>query len=645
MSPRKISTMILASALAAYAFVLLFANWPVSRVTAQRQAPGSVDPQVAALKRLQAASRTPIRVSFAGGFPRSVTARVQTQGSDAVDRAEFFLSQYRDLYAQQSAHLKLNVRTVNRPPVENVLYYQTYRGIEVFAAGLLVSLDRHEVFHTAGALVTSDIRLDHAPKIHEEQAESIVRRQLERAGARLGAPTTLMVYDRSLLDSKSTPNPRLAWRVTLEEGEIKQVLVDAHDGQVLLMLPSAYDGGAPLHGLSLNIQDAFDLFQSEDSGCYSFGTELVAAEGQISFFNSSYNSDPDAVQGLAHLKGIYSFFHENFNRHSYDDDFSQLELFIHSTTGGTARWNPSCQLMEIQTGKVDFDILTHEFTHAVIGDTSQLVYVSQSGALNESYADIMAAIADQEREEALGKPTDWLLGEGKTDGTMAIRDLSDPPSGSQPDHMNGFFSPAPCPPGLDFEFAKCNDYGGVHTNSGIPNKTAFLMAAGGTHPVSTLIVEGMGRDKTRNLKWIAATHLLYFADFALAAGYELAWLRSGPRTTRMASLQPMPAQSRMPGPPSGLASPIQTATASRIPPTRTPMGISLRTVSITASQSKTPRRRTTTTITRATPATRMMTTTACRTQRIIARQFLTRQIPVAHSLIATTSTTTRFLTM
>ena len=142
--------------------------------------------------------------------------------------------------------------------------------------------------------------------------------------------------------------------------------------------------------------------------------------------------------------------------------------------------------------KVDFDILTHEFTHAVIGDTSQLVYVSQSGALNESYADIMAAIADQEREEALGKATDWLVGEGKTDGTGAIRDLSDPPSlGGQPDHMNGFFSPAPCPPGLDFEFAKCNDYGGVHTNSGIPNKTTFLMAAGGTHPANGLTVDGM----------------------------------------------------------------------------------------------------------------------------------------------------------
>jgi Zn-dependent metalloprotease len=526
MNPRKISTMLLASALVAIALALLRPNWPIHRVTAQRESSTSVDPQVAALTRLQAASRTPVRFSFAGGFPRSVMARVETKGRDAVARAEFFLSQYRDLYAQNRPQLKLKVRRVNRPPVEDVLFYQTYRGLEVFGAGLLVNLDGPQVFHTAGALITSDVTLDTAPEIPEEQAVSIIRRGLELADARLGAPTTLMVFDRSLLDSKSTSHPRLAWRVTFEHGEIKQVFVDAHDGKILLMLPSAYDSGGPLHGLNLNMHDAQNVFQGKTTACFSFGTKLVATEGLVSFFNSSYKNDQDAVQGLAYIKNIYSFFHENFNRHSYDDDYSPIDLYIHSTYNPIARWSAACELIEVESGKVGFDVLAHEFTHGVIDDTSQLVYALQAGALNESYADILAAIADQEREESLEKKTDWLVGEELTDGSSAIRDLSnpgmdtDPPN--QPDHMTKPFKPKTCDPPILDAPAKCNDYGGVHKNSGIPNITAFLMSDGGTHPTSGLTVMGMGRDKTRNLKWIAATHLIYFADFQMAAGFEIA---------------------------------------------------------------------------------------------------------------------------
>jgi hypothetical protein len=145
--------------------------------------------------------------------------------------------------------------------------------------------------------------------------------------------------------------------------------------------------------------------------------------------------------------------------------------------------------------------------------------------LNESYADILGAIADQERDESLGQTTDWTIGEDKTGGGPPIRSLAtpdSPPDFNQPDHISEKASPTPCPPVLLYPVAKCNDYGGVHTNSGIPNKTAFLMADGGTHPNNGLTVVGMGRNKMRDLKWHAATHLPYFADFALAHAYELA---------------------------------------------------------------------------------------------------------------------------
>ena len=538
MKSGKTSTKLWALILTVIGLALIGTDWRLNRVEAEQALVTSEDPQLETLRLLQADSQSQLRVSFKHGFPRSLTARVHTEGSDAVERAKFFLRRYRGLFAQNSPELELKVRHVSDAPGEDVLFYQTYRGIEVFGAALLISLNHDQVFHAGGALLTTGTRLEPRPKINEKEAEALARRQLERLEARLAAPTKLMVFDRSLLDSGATPEPHLAWRVAVgPAADTNQVFVDAHTGRVLLTLTSTRDHFGPLFGLDLDMQDAEDDANAEDDNCFWTSDEVTVADDDD--FNSDYNNDPDAVQGFKHIQGIYRFFHETFNRHSYDDESSQIELFIHAKIKTTGSWTDGCELIQIQTGKVSFDVLGHEFTHGVIGDTSQLIYALQSGALNESYPDIIGVIADQEREAAQGLSTDWLIGEDKTDGSGAIRDLSDPPP-SQPDHILDLIAPdedpdgedpPPCPPQFNILSGDCNDHGWVHLNSGISNKTAFLMADGGTHPKSGLFVFGMGRNKMRDLKWYAATHLLPFADFEFAAAYEFAiadnWAQNG----------------------------------------------------------------------------------------------------------------------
>ncbi len=192
-----------------------------SNVGAQRDTTisgDSADPQAVALRRLRAASRTPVDISFTNGFPRSVSARVAVEGANAVERARNFLSQYRDLYAQASPNLALKVRRVDAAPEEEVLFYQTFRGVEVFGAELLVSLDGGQVYFTGGGLLTDTI-LETAPTISEDQAKAIVRKALERPEGRLLAATKLMVMDLSLFSSEMKSDPHLAWQVvkTLEE--------------------------------------------------------------------------------------------------------------------------------------------------------------------------------------------------------------------------------------------------------------------------------------------------------------------------------------------------------------------------------------------------------------------------------------------
>ena len=122
----------------------------------------------------------------------------------------------------------------------------------------------------------------------------------------------------------------------------------------------------------------------------------------------------------------------------------------------------------------DLDIVGHEFGHGITGYSSGLIYEHQSGALNESLSDMFGFIVEafyypNQDEEHL-----WLLGEqmfpvpGGDSGFL--RDLAHPPNGNQPDHINH-----------EYYQNGGDDNGGVHTNSGIPNKVFYLLVEGGEH--------------------------------------------------------------------------------------------------------------------------------------------------------------------
>lgn len=144
------------------------------------------------------------------------------------------------------------------------------------------------------------------------------------------------------------------------------------------------------------------------------------------------------------------------------------------------------------------DVVGHEWAHAVTekasnrqeltsssGEkTTALFYQYQSGALNEAFSDWMGVAT-----ERYYRPTNWnwTIGEG----VDLIRDLSNPPAHTswcnetnvpQPDNMGGYINCS-------------NDNGGVHLNSGIPNKMFYLLSAGGTHPATHVQVLGIGVDK------------------------------------------------------------------------------------------------------------------------------------------------------
>lgn len=116
------------------------------------------------------------------------------------------------------------------------------------------------------------------------------------------------------------------------------------------------------------------------------------------------------------------------------------------------------------------DIVAHEMFHGVTDATSRLEYQTESGALNESYSDILGVIvANYSRPRARWV---WKVGDGFEGPGAALRDLQDPTRHQQPKHMADF-KKARAP----YSYER-NDYGWVHDNSGIHNFAAYrLMTA------------------------------------------------------------------------------------------------------------------------------------------------------------------------
>jgi Zn-dependent metalloprotease len=135
------------------------------------------------------------------------------------------------------------------------------------------------------------------------------------------------------------------------------------------------------------------------------------------------------------------------------------------------------------------DICGHEMTHGVTERTANLTYASESGALNESWSDIMGSMVELYSDGGTVSANTWKIGEDSyTPGTAgdALRSMSNPNSVGDPDHYSVRIYQGACTP------SSSNDNCGVHTNSSISNHAYYLIAAGGTNRVSGISVTGIG---------------------------------------------------------------------------------------------------------------------------------------------------------
>ena len=257
-----------------------------------------------------------------------------------------------------------------------------------------------------------------APRLTQAEAEQQALTHGD-AGLEVIGDTQLLYIDLSLL---GVPDGGiyLAWQVNLGAGQAAEEDGVCGSRKRCDCLPPAASGHRPGPGSGgrqfQHGEAALQrTFEDDDIGCN--------------------DQPPDSSDACRHVSTVYNLWRNALGRDSYDGDGEQIELNISVNMENKAP-NASygaCYLFFFSPGMVTLDIVGHEFTHAVDESERQLIYADQSGALDESFADIFGYFVD---------PSNWLHGEGTPGAvspqvpvqgskvcspTKAGRDLSNPP--------------------------------------------------------------------------------------------------------------------------------------------------------------------------------------------------------------------------
>ena len=214
-----------------------------------------------------------------------------------------------------------------------------------------------------------------------------------------------------------------------------------------------------------------------------------SAGGTETLPGTPVRSDDDAATGDAAVDEafdssgqVWDLFAELFDRRSVDGEGTTLSITVHyGQRYDNAFWDGSQLVFGDGDGEVferftkPMDVMAHEFTHGVIQFSADLTYQGQSGALNESVSDVFAALTKQRVRGQDAGEADWLIGEGlfRPDvAARALRSMLEPGTAYDDPRL-----------GRDPQVGSIADYveteednGGVHLNSGIPNR-AFALAA------------------------------------------------------------------------------------------------------------------------------------------------------------------------
>ena len=381
---------------------------------------------------------------------------------------------------------------------------QTFGGVPVLGGEIVVDVDqagrtRSAISETLpGDVPSTRARISRASA--STAIAGLVAKYTGRRPSSLSVATpTLALYDPAMLGAPALPGAagaRLVWRAEVtgktDLGLRRLVLVDAQTGKTALHVDMITAAGPRA------VCDAAGL----DRFVPCAAPNLVANPGA---------SPVDDVKLAYDYAGkTYDFYHDVLGRDSIDGSGMTITSTVnYCPTGQTcpyanAFWNGAQMVYGAGYASAD-DVVAHELTHGVTEYNNGLFYYFQSGAINESLSDIFGEFVDL--TDGVGTDTAetrWQMGEDLTIG--AIRDMADPGLFGDPDSTD-----SPNWKANVVTAANAFDAGGVHGNSGVGNKFAYLLTDGDTFNGFT--VTGVGITTAAKIIYRASQSLTSATDY------------------------------------------------------------------------------------------------------------------------------------
>ena len=337
-----------------------------------------------------------------------------------------------------------------------------------------------------------------------------------------------------------------------------EYLIDAHTGDIVfkanrIMNAEAVGSGTGVMGIFYNHIDTWDngsTFEMIDytrranndihgHGGLMGASSVIRTYLATTSLPGSVATDADnswsgttispAVDGHMYSALFYDWVLREFGRNSYNDNGATMNTSVNYSAEGdnNAYWNGSqIVIWSWGTGWRSLagcpDVIAHEWGHAITETTSGLVYQLESGALNESFSDMIGA-AFEWAHDTIDTP-DWQMGENGRLTGEGFRDMEDPHSKGDPDTYGTgdpyWIDVVGCSPSY------WNDYCGVHTNSGVGNKWYSLLSDGGIH--NGVTVNGLNYDTAMQIAfranayyWNSGTNYHEAAIGTISAAHDL----------------------------------------------------------------------------------------------------------------------------
>lgn len=409
-------------------------------------------------------------------------------------QAQNFLRGYAPLFGV--ANPDTDLKPIKSAKIDNspiVRYQQVYRGVPVFGGQLNVNLTPEGNLRAISGEVAPNIKVDTNSQVSATQALKtalgVVQKHYKLSSSNLTASTPqLQIYNPSLIRQGEDHN-QLVWFVNVKTKNIspinQYVLVSAERANSVVL---SFD----------NSPDARNRQTYNANNTDTLPGTLVCNETNATA-NCSATGASDSAKAHTYAADTYNFYATNHGRDSIDGYGMPIISTVNYSPDGfpyeNAFWDGNQMVYGAGFTKAD-DVVGHELTHGVTQYTSNLFYYYQSGAINESFSDIWGEFIDLSNAKGNDTATvRWQLGEDLPSSIGVIRDMKNPPAYQQPDKMTS-----------TLYFKGSEDQGGVHYNSGIGNKAAYLMTDGGTFNGKT--ITGIGITKVAKIFYRVQTTLL-----------------------------------------------------------------------------------------------------------------------------------------